>query len=55
VVKSDNRKSGRQSLMLKRSPEIAYLEPMIETPASNILANRELTERRMMDLINHGQ
>jgi hypothetical protein len=55
VVKSDKHKSGRRSLMIKRSPEISYLEPLLESPASNILTNRELTERRMMDLINHGQ
>lgn len=55
VVKSDKKKGGRHSLIIKRSPEIAYLEPLIESPASNFLVNRELTERRMMDLINHGQ
>jgi len=54
VVKSGKHKSGRQSLMLTRSPEIADLDPMIESPASNFLVNREITERRMMDLINHG-
>lgn len=55
VIKADQKKSGRQSLVFKRAPEIAYLEPLLESPASNILANSEMTERRMMDLINHGQ
>lgn len=55
MVKSEKKKDGRQSLVFKRSPEIAYLEPLIESPASNFLVNRETTERRMMDLINHGQ
>jgi hypothetical protein len=55
LVKTENKRSGKQSIMLKRLPEIAYMEPLIEQPAFNYLANREDTERRMMNLINYGQ
>jgi hypothetical protein len=55
LVKAENQRSGKQSIMLKRLPEISYFEPLIEQPAFNYLANRENTERRMMDLINYGQ
>jgi hypothetical protein len=55
VIKSESKKSGRQSIMLKRLPEIAYLEPLIERPAFNYLADRDEAERRMMHLINYGQ
>jgi hypothetical protein len=55
LVKTENKRNNKQLIMLKRLPEIAYLEPLIEQPAFNYLANREDTERRMMNLINYGQ